>query len=143
MKKIIIIFIISISIFIYFGLFNKTDENTQKKVDLLKSELIKSNYKPIWIIISKKRSNFFNKILPFSSKDSYHLKGKAIDIYVFDINNDTIFDEKDIEIIKKHIFKIEKKFPELQGGFGTYLSKDISKRMIHIDTRGYRKIWNN
>jgi len=143
MKKSLFILLVIISvIFVSSGLFGQVDENVTKKVDLLKIELEKSDYIPVWVVISKKRSKYFNGILSNSSKNSYHLQGKAIDLYVFDINGDSVFDKKDTEIMYKTILLIEKNHHELKGGFGTYFSKDITKRMVHLDIRGKHVKYN-
>ena len=40
-------------------------------------------------------------IAPKTKKSpSWHLKGKAIDVYVFDINSDNLFNKEDISIIE-------------------------------------------
>lgn len=138
MKKLIIILLVLVTLIVLVNrsLFEQVDKNVTKKIELLKTELEKSNYNPKWIVISGKRSKLYNSMLANSSKNSYHLQGKAIDLYVFDINDDGTFDKKDAEIMYKAILVVEKNHPELKGGFGTYFSKKISKRMIHIDIRG-------
>jgi len=140
---IIIVILILITTFtIYVGFYGMANDNVNNKISLLKSELINSGYNPYFIIICKKRSEKFNNLLPLSAKKSHHLNGDAIDIYVFDINNDFKFNDDDIKIIKEKILLIEKKYPSLSGGFGTYTNKGkLSRRMIHIDTRGYHCTW--
>jgi hypothetical protein len=83
--------------------------------------------------------------LPKSAKKknspSWHLKGKAIDVYVFDINGDNLFNKKDISILEQANKVVEKEHPELIGGFGDYfldINGYFTKHMIHFDTRGYR-----
>ena len=140
---IIIVILILITAFIIpIGFYGKTNDNVNKKISLLKSELINSGYNPHFIIICKKRGEIFNDLLPLSAKNSHHLHGNAIDIYVFDINNDFKFNDDDIKIIKEKILLIEKKYPSLSGGFGTYTNKGkLARRMIHIDPRGYHCTW--
>jgi hypothetical protein len=114
----------------------------KRKLELIENELESKKYKSSWVIISQKRVGFINKLLSNSSKNSYHLQGKAIDIYVFDVNGDKIFNAVDIKILEQANNEVEKKHPELKGAFGDYyLSKHgyFTKHMIHIDTRGVTK----
>jgi hypothetical protein len=117
------------------------DKKITRKLELIKFELNSKGYKIRWIIISQKRLSFINDLLTNSAKNSWHLKGKAIDAYVFDINGDNLFNKEDISIIEKANKVVEKEHPELTGGLGDYfLDKNdyFTKHMIHFDTRGYR-----
>jgi energy-coupling factor transporter transmembrane protein EcfT len=112
-----------------------------KKLSLIEEDLVERNYNPSWIIISQKRHPLLNSLLNKSAKDSYHLKGLAIDIYVFDINGDGIFDASDIKILEIANNNVEREHPELIGAFGDYSSKEngyLTKHMIHLDIRGYK-----
>ena len=125
-----------------------SDPLVLKKLELIQKELKSKGYETNWMIISQKRSHFLNSLLPNSSKGtkpggkSYHLFGKAVDIYVFDINGDGVFNRDDIKILACANNSVEKNHPELIGGFGDYfLDKHgyLTKHMIHIDIRGYKK----
>lgn len=129
----------------YLGGLIGADKEITRKLELIKLELNSKGYETRWIIISQKRLSFFNDLLPNSAKNkkspSWHLKGKAIDVYVFDINGDNLFNKEDISIIEQANNVVEKENPELIGGFGDYfLDKNgyFTKHMIHFDTRGYR-----
>jgi len=127
----------------YLGGLIGADKEITRKLELIKIELKSKGYKTSWIIISQKRISFFNDLLPNSEKDkpSWHLKGKAIDIYVFDINGDNLFNNEDIYIIEQANNVVEKEHPDLIGGLGDYfLDKNdyFTKHMIHFDTRGYK-----
>ena len=94
-------------------------------------------YDPKWIQISRKRIGFFNTLLQNSAKRSQHLLGKAIDVWVIDIDSDNKFNLNDINIIIKANKRVESNHPSLKGGIGYYIKKDfLSRRMIHFDTRG-------
>jgi len=129
----------------YIGGLIGADKEITRKLELIKLELNSKGYKTRWIIISQKRLSFFNDLLPNSAKNkkspSWHLKGKAIDVYVFDINGDNLFNKEDISIIEQANKVVEKEHPQLIGGLGDYsLDKNdyFTKHMIHFDTRGYR-----
>ncbi|MFM7682716.1 MAG: hypothetical protein ACKO7P_08220 [Bacteroidota bacterium] len=135
---------ISYGLMYFFGLVGAEME-VQRKLSLIEEELKKSNYKTSWVMISQKRSETFNRILKNSVKDSHHMKGKAIDIYVFDIDGDGTFNKTDIEILKQVNQKVEKENPELKGAFGDYFKDEsdlFSSHMIHIDTRGKSIIYS-
>jgi len=148
MKKIIKLVVVAsiiISLIVYgksiFGLSGAND-SIKTKVQLVKESLKKSGYTPKWVVISEKRSEKFNSLLSNSAKKSHHLCGNAIDVFIIDIDGDGNFNQKDLDIVAIHNKKVEKNNPKLKGGFGTYTSKDIAKRMIHFDTRGYSVVYN-
>ena len=118
--------------------FQSPNKKVLTKLRLIEDEVFRKGYNPNWIIISGKRSQWYNDLLQHSVKNSHHIKGNAVDIYIFDIDCDGKFTELDIEILKSVNKKVEKNFPELKGFFGTYLDKGfLSKHMVHIDVRGY------
>jgi hypothetical protein len=145
-KKLIVVIMIFIPL-VTFGMnffgFTGANQKVKKKVSLIKESLEKSGYKVKWVVISEKRNKYFNALLPNSAKKSHHLKGDAIDVFVFDIDGDGCFTQKDLDIVKKHNNRVERRNPSLKGAFGTYTSKPISKRMIHFDTRGYHTVYNH
>jgi len=110
---------------------------------MIENEISKRGYNNNWFIISGYRHGWYNKLLSNSAKDSYHLKGDAIDIYVIDINGDNIFNKEDIKIFNSANDYVESLNPELSGAFGTYTNKGyFSKHMIHLDTRGKKTRYN-
>ena len=113
------------------------------KLNLIENEISKRGYNNNWFIISGKRSSWYNNILSNSAKDSYHLKGEAIDIYVIDLNGDKVFNLEDIKIFESVNNYVESNHPELIGALGTYTTKGyFTRHMIHIDVRGYKKKYN-
>lgn len=128
-----------VSAFYFFGLLG-ADVATHQKVALLKADLIERGYQPKWIIISEKRNKVYNSLLAHSVDSSEHMKGKAIDLYVFDIDGDGSFGISDIQLLQQSNKRVEKQHPELKGAFGDYfknINGYFAKHMIHIDTRGY------
>lgn len=119
----------------FFGLLN-ADKDVHVKVDKIRDKLIALGYSPKWVIISQKRNVIYNNLLYNSVKNgkSKHLTGKAIDLYVFDINGDWVYDSKDFEIIQKASNKIDKEDPHSKCQVIHYLTKGkFSKRMVHIE----------
>ena len=140
---ILIVSIVIVTALLKIVLLPSSDRRTSVKIELIRNELAKNGHYPSWIIISKKRSVLYNSMLSNSSKDSYHLKGKAIDIFVFDINNDGVFNTKDIILIRDATKEVEKLHPGLVGAVITYTTKGWpTNKMVHIDTRGYSKYYN-
>lgn len=137
-----IVVLLSLIATYYFFYSLDVDKETKEKVKLIKKELISKGLKPKWVIISGRRSEFINSLFINSVKNSQHLKRKAIDIYVFDINADNIFDKTDIKLLIQANQVVENKNKKLKGALGFYLKKDLlSKRMVHIDTRGHSVIY--
>ena len=142
MKRIFKISLVLSSVFLFlrFTVLSPTEGSIKEKLNLIEIEVKKMGYTPNWVVISEKRSDFANNLLPLSAKNgkSYHLKGKAIDIFVFDVNGDNEFNSKDVKIIETANNTVERRNPKLKGGFGTYMKKGyLNKHMIHLDTRGY------
>lgn len=126
----------------FFG-FTGANPKIKTKVQLIKESLIDAGYNPRWFTISEKRNKIFNSLLANSAKKSHHLHGNAIDVYVIDIDGDGKFTQTDLDIVKRHNNRVERRNPHLRGGFGTYTSKSIAKHMIHFDTRGYSTSYNH
>ena len=111
----------------------------QLKLTLIKKELKAQQHQPRWFIMSQKRNSFFNGLLSKSKSKSQHLQGKAIDIYVFDIDGDNEFNHRDIKIFEAAVNKVEYEYPGLRGGLGDYFLRQngyLTRHMIHIDTCG-------
>jgi uncharacterized protein YcbK (DUF882 family) len=101
---------------------------------MIEDEVSKRGYKTNWIVISGKRSVWYNRLLSNSVDNSNHLQGKAVDIYVFDIDGDNKFNQKDIEILRSATQYVENNYPRLKGAFGTYTNKGyFSRNMVHLD----------
>jgi hypothetical protein len=118
-----------------FGLVH-ADKILHEKLAGIRQELINDGYRPKWFIISQKRYSFFNNLLLNSVKNgnSKHLVGKAIDIFVLDVNNDGKFNKTDYELIKKASLKYELKNPESKGAMINYFGKGfLSQHMVHIE----------
>jgi ribosomal protein L39E len=122
------------------------NEEIKTKIQLIEAELHSQNYHPKWVIISQKRSVFLNAKLDKSAQKSNHLIGLAIDLYIFDINGDRIYDNKDVDILYDATLRVEKKYPHLVGGFCIYLRNTNSyftRHMIHLDLRSrHSKFYN-
>ena len=146
MKRLIFAILIILPLAVYgrdfFGLIG-ANPKIKLKVKLVKESLVNAGYNPRWFTISEKRNKYFNRLLPNSAKKSHHLHGNAIDVYVIDIDGDGKFTQTDLDIVKVHNKRVERRNPSLRGAFGTYTSKSIAKHMIHFDTRGYSTSYNH
>lgn len=106
------------------------------KLQLLEDMLDANGYRSRYFVISGKRNKWYNDLINGAPR-SLHLSGKAIDIWVVDIDGDWDFDNNDIRILEKLNAKIEATHPELTGAFGTYRKAScLDRNMVHIDTRG-------
>lgn len=120
---------------LFFGLLN-AGKNVHEKVRAIRVELERQGYTPKWVIISQKRNDYYNSILYNSVKNgkSKHLTGRAIDLYVFDVNGDWNYDIKDFELIQKASQKFNQSNPDSKGRVFNYLRKGkISRRMVHVE----------
>jgi uncharacterized protein YcbK (DUF882 family) len=137
---IVILFVVLIKLLFFYP----ANKDVQLKLRMIHDEVAKRGYKTSWIVISGKRSSWYNNLLSNSKKGtSNHLVGKAIDIYVFDIDGDNKFTNSDIEILKSANNSVENDYPRLKGSFGTYTTKGyFSRNMVHLDVTGHSKNYN-
>ena len=87
------------------------------------------------------RSPAHNGGLSGSAQDSRHMYGDAADIAI-DVNNDGVLNEIDARLLAAAAESVERKYPDLVGGIGLYITPDGGGwPYIHIDTRGTRARW--
>ncbi|MEO8218756.1 MAG: D-Ala-D-Ala carboxypeptidase family metallohydrolase, partial [Acidobacteriota bacterium] len=80
---------------------------------------------------------------------SRHMYGDASDIFVDnngdrytdDLNGDGKVNMKDAEIIAAAAERVERRYPSLVGGVGTYQACCGHGPFVHVDVRGYRARW--
>ena len=131
--------------FVYFGNTTQVDPITMNYYYQLKDKLKNKGYDDRLWIVSTKRGQWHNNLLHYlktgAAKKSYHLRCKAIDIIVRDVNQDGRSDQKDVLIVKNIL---EKEIVKNNGGVGIYLASNrfFSKQMVHFDSRGYKARWN-
>lgn len=70
------------------------------------------------------------------ARNSQHLKGKALDLYVGDINGDRKINSADKKIVSDIL---DKEIIRSKGGIGFYRGTMV----LHMDVRGKRARWNN
>jgi hypothetical protein len=121
---------------VYLTFFTQANAKVTAKIALIEAAMKKEGYRPVWINICGTRSRWYNAILPNAIRQSPHLTGDAIDMYVFDVDGDYRFTLRDVEILRKYNQQVERAHPEMTGAFGTYLSKTFARRMVHFDSRG-------
>jgi hypothetical protein len=125
-------FIVGFGFMWFLGLMGAS-ETVHQKVDALKVELVKMGYEPQWFIISQRRNKVYNNLLANSVDASKHLEGKAIDLYIIDINGDGEYDKSDFNLIKQAHDLLQKRDKKFSGGIFDYLKKGFfSKRMVHV-----------
>lgn len=80
---------------------------------------------------------------------SRHMYGDASDIFVDndrngmldDLNRDGRIDIRDAEVVSAAAEAVERKYPSLVGGIGTYVACCGHGPFTHVDVRGYRARW--
>ena len=83
------------------------------------------------------------------ARDSRHQFGDGADIIIDsnrdgrmdDLNFDGRLDRHDAEEILHAVNRVERLYPDLVGGVGTYAAMGPSGPFAHIDVRGYRARW--
>lgn len=80
---------------------------------------------------------------------SRHMWGDAADVWIDnngdgqmdDLNGDGLIDMDDAAVMMRAVERVERKFPGLVGGAGTYPTTPWHGPYIHIDARGYWARW--
>jgi hypothetical protein len=128
----ILSFIAGFGLMWFFGLMG-ANEILYQRVDALKAELIQMGHHPKWFIISQRRNEVYNGWLSNSVDDSKHLEGKAIDLYIIDINGDNQYDREDFKLIERAHNNIQKRENAHIGDVFDYLKKGFfARRMVHV-----------
>jgi uncharacterized protein YcbK (DUF882 family) len=131
--------------FTYFNNISGVDPDTQGFYSELKNKLIEKGYDDNLIVVSGTRWKWHNDLLHYfetgAAKQSFHLKSKAIDVIVRDVNHDGEANKEDVLIVKD---LLENEIVGSKGGVGVYLKSNnfFSRQMVHFDCRGYRARWN-
>jgi len=111
-------------------------KRVHEKVSDLKKELKAKGYRPQWVIISQKRYDFYNDFLKNSVKNgrSKHLTGKAIDLFIFDIDGNGTYNRQDYTLMKNASIKCEQSNPHTIGKTYHYFGKGrLTQHMVHIE----------
>lgn len=140
---VVFLFLGTLLFFLHFNNLRNTNSEVVEYYSLLKSNLEEKGYKSNLLVVCTNRSkveNFFYQKISVAASKSQHLKDKAIDILVFDVNGDGSINSKDVDMVYDLLDKeIIKDF----GGVGTYKNQgSFIKQMIHIDCRGTKARWN-
>ena len=84
-------------------------------------------------------------------KNSRHTYGDAADVWVDedgdgrmdDLNHDGRVDADDAEVLARAVEHVERLYPALTGGAGTYRATREHGPFVHVDTRGRPARWAN
>lgn len=103
------------------------------------------------VVLSGFRAPYYNdqRIDEGAARASRHQFGDAADIIIDadadsrmdDLNGDRRRDLRDLDAIGKAVAAVERKYPELVGGLGTYAAMGPSGPFAHIDVRGTSARW--
>ena len=120
------------------------NEKAKNHYSNLKIEIIKQGYQPSFYVISGRRWKLDNYLLSkFSgaASKSKHKQGEAIDLIIFDVNNDGKSDAQDVNLVYKIL---DTKIIGNKGGIGTYKNENgfFNRQMIHFDCRGSKARWH-
>lgn len=144
-KFLLAVIVIFLLLFIFY--FNNTslvDPKTAAFYAQLKDTLKAKGYNAKLLVVSTKRVRFHNYLLVKFSRaapKSKHLDGDALDMIVFDVNNDGSSNSKDVDLVYSIL---DSKIVGNKGGIGTYKNENsfFVRQIIRIDCRGYRARWN-
>lgn len=102
-------------------------------------------------VLSGFRAPYYNdrRIDEGAARASRHQFGDAADVIIDadgdgrmdDLNRDRRRDLRDLDVIGAAVAAVERRFPELVGGLGTYAAMGPSGPFAHIDVRGTSARW--
>jgi hypothetical protein len=117
-----------------FGLLG-SDPRLHDKLHDIRAELQRQGHRPTWFIISQKRSGLYNALLANSKKKSKHLGGRAIDIFVVDVDGDGLYNSRDFELIRRASELCGRKNPTYKGRVYDYLGNrsHLTRHMVHVE----------
>ena len=103
------------------------------------------------VVLSGFRAPYYNdlRIDEGAARASRHQFGDAADLIIDangdgrmdDLNGDRRSDMRDLGVIGSAVAAVEKRYPELVGGLGTYAAMGPSGPFAHIDVRGTSARW--
>jgi uncharacterized protein YcbK (DUF882 family) len=103
------------------------------------------------VVLSGFRAPYYNdlRIDEGAARASRHQFGDAADLIIDangdgrmdDLNGDRRSDMRDLDVIGSAVAAVEKRYPELIGGLGTYAAMGPSGPFAHIDVRGTSARW--
>jgi uncharacterized protein YcbK (DUF882 family) len=102
-------------------------------------------------VLSGFRAPYYNdlQVDEGAARASRHQYGDAADIVIDadgdgrmdDLNRDGRFDLQDARVISDAVAAVERRFPELTGGLGTYAAMGPAGPFAHVDVRGTSARW--
>lgn len=105
------------------------------------------------VVLSGFRAPYYNDrgVGEGMARASRHQFGDAADLFIDDdrngrmddLNRDGRLDLRDTEPISQSIARVEKRYPDLVGGLGTYQAMGPSGPFAHIDVRGTSARWES
>lgn len=133
------------AVYVYFAQASLTGMQPRvlRKHNVVKERLKAKGLEPDYFVCSAGRPKWVNAMLPTSAKNSLHRKNAAIDIYIMDVDQDGDWDRNDIELVKRELEYVDRNYPGLRGGLGTYYTAPFfpAQRTLHFDCRGYSARW--
>lgn len=128
------------------------EERLVDKLELVVAELLRRGI-PVGrvVVLSGFRAPYYNDLQldEGAARASRHQYGDAADILIDndgdgrmdDLNGDGRFDLRDARVISEAVAAVERRYPELVGGLGTYAAMGPSGPFAHVDVRGTRARW--
>jgi uncharacterized protein YcbK (DUF882 family) len=105
------------------------------------------------VVLSGFRAPYYNErgVGEGMARASRHQYGDAADILIDadgdgrmdDLNHDGTLDLRDIRPITDAIVRVERRYPQLLGGLGTYAALGPRGPFAHVDVRGTSARWES
>ena len=128
------------------------EERLIDKLELVLRELLARGIDSTRVVVlSGFRAPYYNdrRIDEGAARASRHQFGDAADLIIDangdgtmdDLNGDRRRDLRDLDVIGAAVAAVERRYPELVGGLGTYAAMGPSGPFAHIDVRGTSARW--
>jgi uncharacterized protein YcbK (DUF882 family) len=127
------------------------EEKLIDKLELVLAELERRGVSGQAVVLSGFRAPYYNdfQIEEGAARASRHQYGDAADVLIDrdgdgrmdDLNRDRRVDLRDARLIGDAVAAVERRFPELAGGLGTYAAMGPRGPFAHVDVRGSSARW--
>jgi len=128
------------------------EEKLIDKLELVLQDLSAHHYRVDHaVVLSGFRAPYYNDrgVAEGMARASRHQYGDAADIFIDsdgdgrmdDLNRDRRVDLRDVQPITDAIVRMERRYPELVGGLGTYAAMGPRGPFAHVDVRGTSARW--
>lgn len=124
----------------YWISYSRLSPEVRQKKRMLDKALQAQGYKTHYFLLSGFRPPWLNRLMPLAAKNSVHQQGKAIDLFIVDVDGNWLTIDRDLSIVSRTLDRMDKANSAYLGGVGLY--HHSFSRMLHFDVSGRYRHWD-